>query len=290
MFTICQYTGEMLDRFLPPLRKSHIQMQKCDAAMLSATINPRFFKTQQQVTSRFLNAYVRHMFDSVNLAREIQRLRSEGEEQLCAALRSTICTEDESFRQPGTPLYKAMMQKATQKAHESCDASMHEAKRKSHQFSQLSQSVLKDQRNNLLMAKVILMAQRYAPQLLQEELSMLQISISPADAFAAKLLDDSETLTNRDNIDVLCFASLAEGIRCIANSQMNHFFQMRKFEKERGISSFNGISSDEIIEQLGLDVSLALKYDMLLERERQSMPHRQPMDYDFSGHSLPDLH
>lgn len=263
---------------------------KCECALLSAVINPRFHKVQQQVTSRYLNAYVRYMFDSVNLAKEITTARAEAMDQLMGALRSTITTENEDFKNSESQLYQVMMQMIKDRAREACEESCHEAKRKSHQFSQLSQSVLQDQRNNLLLSKTILMAQRNGQDKLIEELSVIQLGISPADAFAAKLLTDSENLDNRDNIDVLCFASLAEGIRSVANSQMNHFFQMRRFEKERNINSFNGISSEEIIDQLELDVSLVLKYDALIELEQKQTMQLHRADLYLSDQDMPNFH
>ncbi len=279
----------MFQEFIQRLTPHKNLAGKCECALLSATLNPRFHKAQQQLTSRFLNAYVRYMFDSVNLAKEIEMHKAEGYEQISGVLRSTICTESEEFKNTETPLYKAMMDTVKQRTQEACDESMHEAKRKSHQFSQLSQSVLKDQRHNLLLSKTILMAQRNGQDKVIEELSMIQLGISPADAFAAKLLQDSDTLQNSDNIDVLCYASLAEGIRSVANSQMNHFFQMRRFEKERNINSFNGISSDEIIEQLELDVSLVLKYDALVELEQKQTMQLHRADLYLSEHDLPNL-
>ena len=263
---------------------------KCDSALLSSVLNPRFHKAQQQLTSRFLNAYVRYMFDSVNLAKEISIIRAEGYEHMNTALRSTIHTENEEFKQTDTPLHKMMVETVRNRTQEACKESMHEAKRKSHQFSQLSQSVLKDQRNNLMLSKTILMAQRNGQDKVIEELSMIQLGISPADAFASKLLEDSDTLDNSDNIDLLCYASLAEGIRSVANSQMNHFFQMRRYEKERNISSFNGISSDEIIEQLELDVSLVLKYDSLVELEQKQTSQLHRSDLYLSDDGMSNLH
>lgn len=263
---------------------------KCDTALLSAVLNPRFHKAQQQLTSRFLNAHVRYMFDSVNLAKEISIIRAEGYDHINTVLRSTINTENEEFKQTDSPYHKMMMQAIRQRIQEACEESCQEAKRKSHQFSKLSQSVLKDQRNNLMLSKTILMAQRNAQDKVIEELSMIQLGISPADAFASKLLEDSDRLDSVDNIDVLCYASLAEGIRSVANSQMNHFFQMRRFEKERNITSFNGISSDEIIEQLELDVSLVVKYDSLIELEHKTTSQLHRSDLYLSDDSLPNLH
>lgn len=279
----------MFHEFIQRLTSNRKLTGKCECALLSATLNPRFHKAQQQVTSRFLNAYVRYMFDSVNLAKEIEMLKADGSEQMTGILRSVVCTENDEYRNANSPLYPLMKNMIAERVHEACNESMQEAKRKSHQFSQLSQSVLRDQRNNLLLSKTILMAQRNGQDKVIEELSMLQLGISPADAFAAKLLEDSDTLQNADNIDVLCFASLAEGIRSVANSQMNHFFQMRRFEKERNISSFNGISSEEIIEQLELDVSLVLKYDALVEMEQKQTMQLHRADLYLSGEDLPNL-
>lgn len=263
---------------------------KCDSALLSAVLNPRFHKAQEQLTSRFLNAYVRYMFDSVNLAKEISTIRAEGYELVNSALRSTVSIENEEFKKTDSPYYKAMVETLRARTQEASNEAMQEAKRKSHQFSQLSQSVLKDQRNNLMLSKTILMAQRNGQDGVIEELSMIQLGISPADAFASKLLEDSDMLDNADNIDLLCYASLAEGIRSVANSQMNHFFQMRRFEKERNINSFNGISSDEIIEQLELDVSLVLKYDSLIELEQKVTSQAHRSDLHLSDINLPNLH
>lgn len=280
----------MINKFIQYFTPNKKIASKCEQALLSSTLNPRFHKTQQQLDSRFLNAYVRYMFDSVSLVNEIKKLREEGKEQVISTLCSVIRTESEELKNSDSPIYKLMMSMVEQRAHEVCEESMQEAKRKSHQFSQLSQSVLCDQRNNLLLSKTILMAQRNAQSKIIEELSMLQLGISPADAFAAKLLDDSEGMNKYDNIDVLCYASLAEGIRAVSNSQMNHFFQMRRFEKERGINSFNGISSDEIIEQLELDVSLVLRYDSLVEMEQKQTMQLHRSDLYLSDDELPNLH
>ena len=278
----------MIQKWMSQLKPHKNVEIKCEQALLSANLNPRFHKSHQQIISKFLNAYVRYMFDSVNLAREIAHIRAEGGDQLSGVLNSVTRSENEAFRNPDSTFYAVMKGRISTAVKESCDEAMQEAKRKSHQFSQLSQSVLKDQRNNLLLSKIILMAQRNGKDKLIEELSMIQLSISPADAFAAKLLEDSEMLANRDNIDVLCFASLAEGIRSIANSQMNHFFQMRRFEQERNINSFNGISSDEIIDQLELDVSLVLKYDTMVALEHKQTSHMHREDLYLSGEGLSD--
>jgi len=280
----------MLQEILHRFRSNKKLVGQCERALLSAALNPRFHKTQQQVSARFLNAYVRYMFDSVNLGRELDRLRAEAQDQINAALRSIVQTENEEFKNPQSAMHSLLTAMINQRTREASEESMQEAKRKSHQFSQLSQSVLKDQRNNLLLSKTILMAQRNGQDKMIEELSMLQLSISPADAFAAKLMQDSENLQASDTIDVLCYASLAEGIRSVANSQMNHFFQMRRFEKERNISSFNGISSDEIIDQLQLDVSLVLKYDSLVELEQRQTAHLHRSDFYLSDEDLPNLH
>ena len=128
---------------------------KCNTALLSAVLSPRYHKTQQQLTSRFLNAYVRYMFDSVNLAKEITSVRAEGYELINSVLRSTINIEQQEFKEKDSPFHKAMTELLRRRTQEACEEACQEAKRKSHQFSQLSQSVLKDQRNNLLNSKTI---------------------------------------------------------------------------------------------------------------------------------------
>ncbi len=259
---------------------------KAESALTSAVINPRYYKAQQQVIAQYLNAYVRYMFDSVNLAKELGRVNTDGTNQMADALRLTITTEELHYNDAESEFSKVMNAKLKEKAELACNEARGEAKRKAHQFSQLSQSVLRDQRNNLLLSKTILMAQQYGLQQMMEELSMMQLGFSPADAFAAKLLEDSESRAKAENIDVLCYASLAEGIRSVANSQMNHFFQMRRFEKESNVTSFNGISSEEIIDQLELDASLVLQYDKLLAQAAETshkMPHMTMPDADISS-------
>jgi hypothetical protein len=280
----------MLEKFFSSLRPNKQVILQCEQALLSASLNPRFHRAHQQMTSRFLNAYVRFMFDSVALGQEIKQLKQETTEELYSVLSSIIRSENESFRNPEHAVYQPMQEILANRINESCEEAILEAKRKSHQFSQLSQSVLKDQRNNLLLSKIILMAQRLGQDKLIEELSMLQLSITPADAFASKLLQDADQLKNKDNIDVLCYASLAEGIRSVANSQMNHFFQMRRFEQERNINSFNGISSDEITEQLELDVSLVLKYDTLVALEQKQSVKLHRSDLHLFADGPPNWH
>ncbi len=263
---------------------------RCENALRSATLNPRYHKTHQQLCSRFLNAYVRYMFDSINLAKEIQLTRHEGEVQLAQTLKTIIGFENEAFHQNQSDFFEVMIKILTEKTHQACNDAMHEAKRKSHQFSQLAQSVMKDQRNNLLLSKTMMMAKRYGQASIIHQLASEQRAISPADAFAAKLLNDSEYSSKSDNIDVLCFTSLAEGIRSVATSQMNHYFQMRRFEKEQEVKSFNGVSSEEIIQQLQLDKMLINQYDALIEMESYNSSHLRNNDYRIADDELPNLH
>ena len=278
----------IFNSLIHPFRsKENKRDQQCQSALLSAVINPRFHKARQQIISRFLNAYVRYMFDSVKLGKEIQDIKQDSMERISDLLRSTICTENPEYTEVGSPEHQSMLKHVTQRATETCNEAVAEAKRKAHQFSQLSQSVLLDQRNHLLLSKALLLAKKSTQDDKITQLSMLKSDISPADAFAAKLLEDSETHSDSDNVDILCYASLAEGIRSVAKSQMNHFFQMHQFEQEHSVKSFNGISSDEILEQLELDVTLVMQYEDLISKE-QSAKHAMPKHSEGFSANLSD--
>lgn len=270
----------MIQGFINRLTKGGKPKPHYTNAVYNATLSPRYHKTLSQLHTKFLSAYVRYMFDGAQLAHELKRIKTEGEKQLLNSLKESIKLETPNLCNATGEPHQAALTLTTLQAEEDCNQIITRAKRRSHQFSHLSQSVLADQRNHLLLSKIILMAQKYRQLPVIEELAVFQLGIAPADAFAAKLLEDTEDDGKGDSPDVLCFASLAEGIRNVAISQMNHFFQMRRFENERHENVMNGLSSDQLIEELGLDLSLIIHFDRLCALEVESSDSKGNAAFD----------